>query len=202
MSQTDARHPGPALIQAEPLVAAAQLGQPAAMETLLRLFQPLLHRIAGRYHHISFDDALQEARLSFLRCVRQFDSRLGVPFTAYAAIHVRGDVRTAMRRWWIYQDRQARTPAEEPQEDLTERWMAHASHRVETEDGAMAKAEWQTVFDHAGLSPRERFAMTALMEGVSMQHLAQTCGVSVETARTWRKRGLDKLRRALTDLRG
>jgi ATP/maltotriose-dependent transcriptional regulator MalT len=60
--------------------------------------------------------------------------------------------------------------------------------------GAVEVAEWLA---GTPLSPRERLAILGLMDGWTVSEIAQATGVSTETVKTWRKRGLQKLRQTL-----
>lgn len=160
---------------------------------------PMLQRIARRYRHLSYEDALQEARLAFVECIHQFDAALGIPFEAYAVIHLRGAVRTAMRRWWVQRDRTRHLEDGADRSDALDHWMGKTADLAALAEAAQAMAEWPQVFQAAGLSPRETLAMQALMAGVTMPELATACGVSAETAKTWRKRAIEKLRNALSE---
>src|SRR6056297_4358189 len=77
------------------LVQAAQTGNREALAKLMQQFQPLVLSVAGRYHNVSREDAVQEGCLSLLECIMRFDATRGVPFTGYVNLKVRGDVRTA-----------------------------------------------------------------------------------------------------------
>jgi RNA polymerase sigma-70 factor (ECF subfamily) len=178
-------------------IAAAQAGDDRALEELMEAFKPVLHRIARRYSGVSFDDALQEAWLSFLVCVKTFKADLGVPFVAYVHVKVRGDVRTVMRRWWKQSERSLLTgvQAERDEDERLERYLVHASGKWSQTERGYDHVEWQSVFEQAGLSERERWAMTSLLEGFTTTDLGVQARVSSETAKTWRRRAVRKLRR-------
>ena len=65
----------------------------------------------------------------------------------------------------------------------------------ETVQGTFLEIEWETLFDT--LSPREKIAIryTVLMD-YRDREVAAAYGVSKDTVKTWRKRGIAKLRKA------
>ncbi|MFY7697693.1 MAG: RNA polymerase sigma factor FliA [Legionella sp.] len=74
-----------------------------AQETLLRLHEPLVKRIA--YHlmtrlpsSIQFDDLLQAGMLGLLEAVRHYDEGKGAAFETYASIRIRGYMLDEVRR--------------------------------------------------------------------------------------------------------
>ncbi|MCL6455171.1 MAG: sigma-70 family RNA polymerase sigma factor [Alicyclobacillus sp.] len=198
------------------LVAAAQAGQADALEQLVWHFYPLLRRIAWRYRRVSHEDALQEAYLALMAGVQLYDPAQGVPFAGFIQAKVWGDVRTAMRREWTYDSRKAVVEVRDTDAPDAEVWdaaweaaggggHAGASHspapgsaRAGTSAGADYDAvELRVALERAPLSPRERQALYAVLRGEPSSRLAQRCGVSLDTARTWRKRALAKARVAL-----
>jgi RNA polymerase primary sigma factor len=75
------------------LVAAAQDGDAAARDELVRTFMPLIASAARRHRSsASVDRAelLQDGVVGLLRALERFDPQLGTPFWAYAS-------------WWVHQ---------------------------------------------------------------------------------------------------
>jgi RNA polymerase sporulation-specific sigma factor len=68
------------------LIRAAKRGDPAAREQLLRLYEPLVQRVARRLYLQGGEreDLAQHARLGILDAVRCWDPRRPVPFRAFA----------------------------------------------------------------------------------------------------------------------
>ncbi|MCL6444985.1 MAG: sigma-70 family RNA polymerase sigma factor [Alicyclobacillus sp.] len=172
-------------MKVEGLIAAIRMGDKAAADALLEQFQPLLLRIAARYRGVSFEDALQEAYASFLHALRQYDASTGVPFAGFIRKNVHGAVRTAMRRHWRYRSRTVSADAPiAPDEDGTpDLWGTLAARCPQAEEtvNAMFHRLW---LDAAPLSPRERLAVQALLDGVPCGELAVHCGVGTETVKT------------------
>lgn len=181
------------------LVSAAQAGCPEAVDALFRMYDGTLRRIAWRYRGVSFEDALQEARLGLLICIRAYDATRGVDFGAYVWRKVRGDVRSRMRRLWTVAARNvyADAPVDGDESGTGSRWdtVAAGAGSGVAFDAADVELELTSLLDDAKLSPRERFAIEAGLMGYSLAELAQSEGVSVETVKTWRKRAFAKLRR-------
>jgi RNA polymerase sigma factor (sigma-70 family) len=176
------------------------MGDEAATRQVLERFRGMLLKIASRYRHISFADALQEGYLSILTAMTQYDCSLGIPFAAYASRKVHGDVRTAMRRWWRYEDRIEKEDTEEGHiNPLWDEVQDRYGHSVNSTTSEYALAEWRALFAAAGLSPRERLAMTTLMNGWKTGEVAKAMCVSAETVKTWRKRAMEKLRKVMAE---
>jgi RNA polymerase sigma factor (sigma-70 family) len=73
---------------------------------LFEEYEQLLAATARRYGSGGYYlDAYQEACAAFMKVILEWQPDLGVPFPAFAKAKVRGDVRTAMRRIWRYEDR-------------------------------------------------------------------------------------------------
>jgi RNA polymerase sigma-B factor len=83
--------------------ALAQTGDPAVREELIRRNMPLAKRLALRYRGASepFDDLLQVANLGLVNAVDRFDSKRGIPFTAFASPTILGELKRHFRdRVW------------------------------------------------------------------------------------------------------
>ncbi|WP_281759417.1 sigma-70 family RNA polymerase sigma factor [Alicyclobacillus hesperidum] len=190
------------------LVIAAQhpWGQRDRQE-LLTAFLPLLRRVARIYQSVAgYDEAYQEACLALLRAIVTYRPEAG-PFPAYAKARVHGDVRTAMRRLWRAAERQAFAPLATSDDDThptdigeTLAHVAHVSHNSEPFGDAVDRCLLQDVIERlaasAGLSARERMWLDAALCGQTTEELAKAQGVSYDTAKTWRRRAIEKLRRA------
>lgn len=198
-----ATHSGSVSMLSQSEITALLKNRQDAIDVLVHHFTPLVLRTARQYAHVGFEEAVQEGYVALLAAIAAYDETLGVPFAGYVAIKVRGDVRTAMRRVWRYQER-----------------LTHPSHRTDgdasdavaqTEDwdkqlaGQAALAAWDD-YDSSDmrmaiaavkLSARERQAIHSMLLGETSAELAVKTDVGVETAKTWRKRGLHKLRAAL-----
>ena len=81
------------------MVLQSQRGNGEVLAELCEKFQGMFFRAARQRHlRTVFEDALQAARESFLRAVRDFDATLGVPFEGFAKRRVYGDLHTFFRR--------------------------------------------------------------------------------------------------------
>ncbi|WP_067926761.1 sigma-70 family RNA polymerase sigma factor [Alicyclobacillus shizuokensis] len=178
----------------ETWIKRAQIGDKAAVQALVVQFEGMLKAISRRYRGLSQADALQEAYLSLLLAIRDYDASLGVPFAAYAQHKVHGDVRTAMRRWWTHD---AHLEPEDENQDRPRAWENQAALSSNRTTNPYNLPEWRLVFRAAGLSARERVVTEAMASGWRIKELAQALGVSVETVKTVRKRALRKLREHL-----
>jgi len=187
--------------EVEQLVLCAKFGDSEAREQICRDFQPLVEAVARRYYGVSFEDACQEGYVALLQAIRFFDPLRGVPFAGFARMKVHGDVRSAMRREWTHTERTAHTRMERegdegaegmtPEDKLALRtWRAHPDEQYES-------IEWRELLTHAGLTRREAYSIQEGAKGRSSTEIAKEMGVSPETVKTWRKRALRKIRKAL-----
>jgi RNA polymerase sigma-B factor len=86
-----------------------------ARETLLHHYTPLARRLAAR--HLTpaerFDDLLQVALLALLQAIERFDPRRGIPFSAYAAARIGGELKRHLRdnTWALHVPRTERDRA-------------------------------------------------------------------------------------------
>lgn len=194
------------------IVFTAQQGQQWAMVQLIDKYQGLLKNTARRYASVvTFEEVYQEACVAFLRCIQSYNSTLGVPFSAFAFFHVRGDVRTAMRRLWRYNSHLEVVATRESDDSPNESWdtgslfdsnQARESMTDETAvaDYVIEQMMWCTLLERSGLSPKERVYVVETLSGKKLGEIAATHQVSVETVKTWRKRALRKLRKALAEM--
>jgi RNA polymerase sigma factor (sigma-70 family) len=75
------------------LVIAAEAGDAAACEELVRAFMPAIAGVARLYRHtagVDRSELMQEGVVGLLRAVKRFDPHLGAPFWSYAS-------------WWVRQ---------------------------------------------------------------------------------------------------
>jgi len=83
----------------DPRIEAAAQGNAAAMNSLFASYEGLLQKAARQRHLLPVqEDALAEARLSFLAAVHSYDAARGVPFAGYVKAKVYGDLRTFFKR--------------------------------------------------------------------------------------------------------
>jgi RNA polymerase sigma factor (sigma-70 family) len=179
------------------LVARAQQRDVDAVAELLNAFQPLLRRVANRYRHLSYEDALQQAQLAFLEGIAAYERDRAIPFPGYIQKKVQGDVRSAMRREMRQRDRQVlpRPKADEAEPD-TDVWDVQLCPPCEYSD-----VEVKLWLDSVALSPRERLGVESLLAGWSRSDVATALGVSIESVKTWRKRAFRKLKNSIRELR-
>lgn len=190
---------------------AAQAGDVQAVEGLLVRFAPLVKAVARRYRRIAHADALQEGYVALLACIHAYRPELGVPFAGFVRRQVWGQVRSAMRKEWRCRMRQ-QSPAGTGTHAGAVAARGSATHgpapsgvapgrgqspACDTRDDGYAMAELRLWMDQAGLTEREQAGVKALLAGWTCAELATAWGVGEETAKTWRKRGLRKLRHSL-----
>lgn len=195
--------------EAETLVFLAQHHNQEAAACLLSQYHGLLAAVARKNQHtLTYEDVYQEACLAFMEAIYSYQSQLGIPFAAYAAAKVRGDVRTVLRRVWREEARTVKPSSRyHTTPDAQEAWEAETrfSERCTQTTGRFSGeldfaasvvnqllcADW---LQQSHLSSRERTYIEAMMRGATLQEIAHTMCVSPETVKTWRKRALLKLR--------
>lgn len=90
-------------VDAPDLSALAQMakeGNTVSEEALFRLMTPALQAAAHKVKSegLSYEDALQEARIGLAKAVRSYDKTRKVPFVAYAATCIRNAAISAKRK--------------------------------------------------------------------------------------------------------
>jgi RNA polymerase sigma-B factor len=97
---------------------------PAARDELLRRHLPLARRLAARYQnpHEPFEDLAQVANLGLLNAVDRYDHERGVPFGAYAAPTILGELKRHFRNtgWAAHVPRAAQELAQRVQRAVGE----------------------------------------------------------------------------------
>lgn len=179
------------------LLTAATQGDSEALCHLFDAYAGLLHK-AARQPHLAcfFEDALAEARLSFLEAVQSYDQSRGVPFPGFAKARVYGDLRTLFkrerRRW---------------QREL----LPLAQNREDGDDDTFPDTLVASSDEHEQLILREtlRTAMAALpkrqqqllhmlfFEEKTQKEAAARLGISQQAAAAMKMRALKQLRRIL-----
>ncbi|WP_067625735.1 sigma-70 family RNA polymerase sigma factor [Alicyclobacillus acidiphilus] len=186
-------------------------GDSQASAQVLRQFDGLLRRVAAVYRDVAgYSESYQEACCALLECIATYHPDKG-PFSAYAAAKVHGDVRSAMRRLWTAANRthyaanrDGHDGQREADDAMSEATLAAygGSTTAANCDRAMDGDGWmwghvlRQLADEAQLSVREKCWLRWTLKGLSISEIATATHVSVETARTWRKRALAKLRSA------
>ena len=177
------------------MVLQSQRGNGEALAELCEKFQGMFF-CAARQHHLRtlFEDALQAARESFLRAVRDFDAALGVPFEGFAKRRVYGDLHTFFRRECAYWQREV--------------------HPGDDEEG---KSYWESVVDEAAggtaanfalkdalfaamrtLSEREKKLLSLVyLADWSLKEAAANLGLSAAYAAVVKRRALQKMKKLL-----
>ncbi|MFC2741150.1 sigma-70 family RNA polymerase sigma factor [uncultured Selenomonas sp.] len=177
------------------MVLQSQKGNSEVLAELCEKFQGMFFRAARQRHlRTVFEDALQAARESFLRAVRDFDAALGVPFEGFAKRRVYGDLHTFFRRERAYWQREV--------------------HPGDAEEG---KSFWESVEDEAAsgtashfalkdalfaamrtLSEREKELLSLVyLTGWSLKEAAAKTGLSAAYAAVVKRRALQKLKKLL-----
>lgn len=165
----DVRAGSPAWEDVNQCAVAAQAGDTQAVRQLCTEFRPLIRTVARIYQGVSYEDALQEGYLAFLRAIRDFDATRGIPFVGFAARRVHGDVRTAMRREWrtaervvltreVAEESPGKTPSVWDRVSL-ERWLQNGRR------DEFSTVEWRDLLVWARLTTRESLAIALHLEG-------------------------------------
>lgn len=186
--------------QISALVGAARQRDEYALQELCARFSPLIQASARRYRssRLHWDDLVQCGYEQLLLAIYTFDEERGVHFAHYAKTKVRGGlyswVRAAERT--DRRERLADTPGligdDGGQEGEAHGWLQRAADKGAT--AAFEATEWGDFFGN--LSARERLAIHATIIGdETTTELAARQGVGRESAKTWRKRGIAKMRK-------
>lgn len=181
------------------MVWEAQQGNAAVLEELFEKFQGLFFRAARQRHlRTVFEDALQAARESFLRAVRDFDASLGVPFEGFLKRRVYGDLHTFFRRERAYWQREVH-PGDGEEGDgfwdmVEDRAAGEAEKRLLIRD-ALAQAI-------RTLSAREKELLSLVyLADTTLREAARRLGLTPAYAAVVKRRALLKLRHLLEKFR-
>lgn len=182
----------------ELLVQQTQAGSMTAASELLIRFRPLIQAAAKRYRitgTIDVDDLQQDAAIAFLEATLAFNPAIGVSYAYFVKQRVYAKMWTLVRReqTWKARAQDNRLSVDEPMQQMVDMIADPAADRMLA--SALAALDLQIPF--RALSERERLAIGAILRDIPMQELAKQQGVSIETAKTWRKRALAKLRKAI-----
>lgn len=173
----------------EGLCFKARSGDREAMKQLLVQYRPLMVHLAQRWPVYGFEDALQEAHVAALEAVHQFDPNVGCYFGSFLKQRIRAHLRTWGRRQVRWSERNMVASAESSREDSfpIEEWADVQPHV------GRLNIEWKECLNV--LSPRERLVIEKhVIEGYSVQEIADQESVSRYTVHTWKKRAMKKLR--------
>lgn len=176
-----------------PEIAAAQSGDSAALRRLVIRFMPLLRASAFRYTGMraELEDLIQCGAEQLIVAIRAYRPERGVYFAHYAKTAVRSAILTYVRR--AERLRSMTTPlsaGDSPEKGDGTLQILELPDRSAGDPFDLA--EWGDAL--TGLSPRERLAVDrTLFQTWTTGELAEACGVSRETAKTWRRRAIRKL---------
>ena len=198
---SSAQPPSESAPPSEELALQAQRGDRSALAALCDRYAPLIKSAVRRYlgQRAQWDDLSQSACESFIRSVRDFDPLAGVFFGYYIRLRIMGAVRTVARRHDVLRSRSLPldpTDFDVPQGDAREGGTLWPALEDSAAHAALSHIEWEELF--AALTPRERAAIEwTVLRGYRTRDLATAAHVGRETVKTWRQRGLRKLRAAL-----
>ncbi|KEO83307.1 sigma-70 family RNA polymerase sigma factor [Tumebacillus flagellatus] len=166
-----------------PIVLQAQAQDPIATQQLIEEFTNLIHSAVASFRpqRDLRADLVQESYLGFLRAIHSYDPTLGFSFAAHAKSQTRAAV-------WHFLRVKKRTRL---REEICFDDIAPPALSAD-----FSRLEWREML--ATLSDREALAVERLFkDGCSMSELARLEGVHPDTARTWKKRALQKLKAQL-----
>lgn len=184
-------------MQWEAWIEEVRNGNQTTFEKLHDRFQPLILKHVTRFHwYKDREELLQEARITLYLAILEYSPDKCVAFPGYVAsrIHYRlwNTVKRSTRIWnheWQDPKSHGDGDTEEVYDHMAQLACPHAACAYED-------IEHEEIF--TCLSNRERLAAHYLfIERLKPSELAEICGVSVETVKTWRKRAIQKLRRVL-----
>ena len=177
------------------LLTAAAKGDSEALTRLCETYAGLLHK-AARQPHLAciFEDALAEARLSFLEAIQTYDRSRGVPFPGFAKARVYGDLRTLFkrerRRWQRELLPMPQTGSEGGEASF---WDTLTAPSDEPEELLLKEALHTAL---AALPERHQQLLRLLLfEDKTQKEAAAQLGISQQAAASMKTRALKQLRR-------
>jgi RNA polymerase sigma factor (sigma-70 family) len=196
----------------EEMVIAYQDGDQSMLGRLLEANEFALRRIVGRHQQADWDDAMQEARIGFMRAALEYDRSRGIKFSTYFFLVVRRYVQR-----WKQRQRLIRLPhylfGFGAGEDRIKSCVSCTTHGVdlglttwvkvdhEQPDSLMASRE-QASADEADfearfgrLSQRQRFVISLRMKGLKLKEIGAMLGISRERVRQIEVKAMAQLRK-------
>ncbi|MEE0800096.1 MAG: sigma-70 family RNA polymerase sigma factor [Gemmiger sp.] len=172
----------------EELLRRAQAGEESALAALIARMMPAIRKgAAGAVAPgLDFEDAVQEGLIGLFKAVRGYDPDKKVPFASYAAACIANAQQDARRRATRKKHAPLNDSVPLPEdsaapgpEELAIASERHAAvlHRIETD-----------------LSPLERDALLASLEGSTVAQTARTLGCSPKAVENALSRARRKLR--------
>ncbi len=172
------------------LLQQAQQGEEAALAALIACMMPLIRKGAAGCcaPGLDFEDAVQEGLIGLFRAVRGYDRTQGAPFAAYAAACIRHAQNDARRRALRKKNAPLNFSVPLPAD----------SALPGPEERAIAGEEVAAVLHRlrTGLSPLERRALLASMQGIGPRQAAQALGCTPKAVQNALARARRKLRGA------
>lgn len=190
----------------EELVRRARQGDSDALNRIIALYQPLVHKKARSYFIVGGDgdDIVQEGMIGLYEAVQNFDPEKHVPFGAFAEMCIVRQIVTAVKA----ATRQKHIPLNsyvslhKPVDDEENRGSFVEDHiaygqQEDPEQMLIHKEEQKTMTDLIGkaLSPLEARVLTLYLEGKSYQdisHMLQKPVKSIDNALQRVKRKLGR----------
>jgi RNA polymerase sigma factor (sigma-70 family) len=184
------------ILNIDTLVQPAQAGNEQATLLLFDAFAGLMKKAAAQSHlQCIYEDALSEARMSFMEAIRSYDSSMGVPFAGYARAKVYGNLRTLFkqqRRKW-----QRETSADIGDETTGTRLDCLADSRANYEDSLLNQLILHPAFTK--LSEKQRYVLTLLFDkGKTQSELAKELRISQQSVGKIKKTALSLLKKELS----
>lgn len=170
------------------LLQQAKAGDETAMAALIARMMPLIRKGAwsNRAPGLDFEDAVQEGLIGLFDALRRYDAAQGVPFARFAALciqHAQQDARrAATRKKHAPLNDSVPLPEDEAAPGPEEQTIAS-----ETYNRVMARIDTL-------LSPLERAALLASLDGQSAARAAQGLGCSPKAVENALARARRKLR--------
>ena len=177
------------------LLTAAAQGDDEALLLLFDAYAGLMYK-AARQPHLSclFEDALAEARLSFLEAIQTYDKNRGIPFPGFAKAKVYGDLRTLFKRERRRWQRELPPMLQSGSEKNTGSFPDTRAVPTDDYEAMLQRESLRTVL--TALPPRQQQLLHMLFfEERTQKEAAARLGISQQAAASMKARALKQLRR-------
>jgi len=175
-------------------VEKSRLGDQDATCILLDKLNPLMISLVSRYGRGEWEDLMQEARETVLRCIRDYQEDRNVPFVVFVQKALYYHIRNLARPEPLMDSLDAPLPGQDI--CLIERLESHFPSVQDELEREEAYSLLRKALLALPLEQRE-VLLLHFYSGISYKEIALAKGVHYQTVRGWKQKGLMQLKKIL-----